>query len=448
MADHHWGRVMPKLLTKAEFKKKRPNGNYQNYLNFIIKNGSPAMKKLAKAAKAGGGGGGGGRAGGGAAPSWLSSPAMTYEQMVAQAEAEARGEIDPMRLELQNQIDQTMQQAQQQGQAISGMTTAMMPFLQAVGPAVQDAYQDASGAIAGMGQGFAGLARDMAAANAAQTEGLLQKQGAPTENVQAAVGQASDSGTGDVIYGLGGYIPGSTLEREGAAAAAYGARLPSVASARGQDAVMAVNRQAAETAQSFRKQLADLQTRFPGLKADALRRLMEMDLAKEGVKLDWANYNLGVKAANLDEQIAADSSAQGWAQINQDATDAETEAADERTTLKNRKKQAISSLVDSMTEFAFSLKEGSVTDEGALGLPPLGAIGGSSGPITRAEAKRLIKQKFLSELNEAKRRFALKDIRINRMIEAALDKVYGAAPQGSPSMSGFLSGIGINIPPG
>ena len=51
---------MPKLLTKAEFKKKRPNGNYQNYLNFIIKNGSPAMKKLAKAAKAGGGGGGGG----------------------------------------------------------------------------------------------------------------------------------------------------------------------------------------------------------------------------------------------------------------------------------------------------------------------------------------------------------------------------------------------------
>ena len=115
---------MPKLLTKAEFKKKRPNGNYQNYLNFIIKNGSPAMKKLAKAAKAGGGGGGGGRAGGGAAPSWLSSPAMTYEQMVAQAEAEARGEIDPMRLELQNQIDQTMQQAQQQGQGLQNTATA------------------------------------------------------------------------------------------------------------------------------------------------------------------------------------------------------------------------------------------------------------------------------------------------------------------------------------
>jgi len=456
MADHHWGRVMPKLLTKAEFKKKRPNGNYQNYLNFIIKNGSPAMKKLAKAAKAGGGGGGGGRAGGGAAPSWLSSPAMTYEQMVAQAEAEARGEIDPMRLELQNQIDQTMQQAQQQGQAISGMTTAMMPFLQAVGPAVQDAYQDASGAIAGMGQGFAGLARDMAAANAAQTEGLLQKQGAPTENVQAAVGQASDSGTGDVIYGLGGYIPGSTLEREGAAAAAYGARLPSVASARGQDAVMAVNRQAAETAQSFRKQLADLQTRFPGLKADALRRLMEMDLAKEGVKLDWANYRLGVAASNLDAKRLAQEDAQfqaGLAQedaqfqagLAQDEADAAAEAKGARGEKIANRNRAIRRLVDDMAEFALSLKERSAPADSG-GLPDVSDIGKK--PMNRAEAKRLIKQKFLSELNEAKRRFALKDIRINRMIEAALDKVYGAAPQGSPSMSGFLSGIGINIPPG
>lgn len=436
---------MARLLTESEFKKRRPNGSYDRYLKWILKHGSPEMKRLARAAinaRSGGGGGGkgSGGGGGGGAPSWLFGRPLTYEEMQSLAAAEAEAALAPSRSEIERQIAQTVAQAKAQGKSITEIAAAMMPFLKSVGPSVQAAYQGAAGAITGSAAGFSGEARRVAEETAREVQDALARRGLPQESIDAAGQVASDAGAADVLYGVSGYIPGGAMEHEGAAAAAYGARLPSIFASIGKQDALALEKQAAEVSQGLRQQLVDLQARFPGLKAEALARLMESELARESARIERQRLKLAKRAMGLDvrrqrfdEEIERARLSLESERLRDEKREEREKKKEERSILVNRRNKALEDMRERITLFVMDtikpVKDPSQpTSIFDIQLPGEGGASGSGeGSLTREQILDLVMRKFGLDLQELRRRYAIKPERITQLVNAAITIAYQRA---------------------
>jgi len=83
--------------------------------------------------------------------------------------------------------------------------------MQSAAPAVSDLYSGAANATAGYARGLGDVAQQPVDQQVASNNAFLQKMGTPTAGLETA------APIGDINYGLHGYIPASTLQREGAA---------------------------------------------------------------------------------------------------------------------------------------------------------------------------------------------------------------------------------------
>jgi hypothetical protein len=146
-------------------------------------------------------------------------PAVTAQQW---AEQQAQRIVDEQLAairEQQTSYNQTLQERAQQ-QAEAAQRFAAMVQALGIDKQIAGTYQSAGRDIAGMAQGFAGDVRDIAAADAAQQTRMLSGTG------QEGAIRSEGVNMGDVLYGVGGYIPGKTMGEQGAAFAADAARAP------------------------------------------------------------------------------------------------------------------------------------------------------------------------------------------------------------------------------
>jgi hypothetical protein len=110
---------------------------------------------------------------------------------------------------------------------------------------VQGIFQNAGADIAGYAQGFSGGVRETAAADAAQQQRMLSGTG------QEGAVRNQGENMGNVLYGLGGYIPGNSLATQGANFAAQAALEPSFARRIGADKASTVYSEGLEGLNEF-----------------------------------------------------------------------------------------------------------------------------------------------------------------------------------------------------
>ena len=133
-----------------------------------------------------------------------------------------RAPVDPIAQQAQFQVSAAEQPILQQiaqeraanlakAQAQMGFSKAAASIMQAAAPAVSDLYSGAANADAGYARGLGNVAQQPVDQSVAQNNAFLQKMGTPTTGLETA------APIGDIAYGLHGYIPATTLQREGAA---------------------------------------------------------------------------------------------------------------------------------------------------------------------------------------------------------------------------------------
>ncbi len=152
-----------------------------------------------------------------------------------------------------------------------GFAQALAKILQNAAPAVGANYQNAAGEIGALGKGFGTAADQQAAGQQAELGGIFQNAGTPGAAVDAANAQAGGA-VGDVTYGLGGFIPGSTLAREGAAFGAEAALAPRYAAGLGAQNANSISHDAMLKDRDFLAQIAAERAKVPGLANDILQQ--------------------------------------------------------------------------------------------------------------------------------------------------------------------------------
>lgn len=195
------------------------------------------------------------------------------------------------------------QQAEQDAQykakleANQGFTEALAKLLGSVGPSIAGIYSGAAGEQAGLAKGLSGKAGADASAEAQQQGDYLKNiVGAPASQGSQLAGQIGDGGA-NVLYGLGGFIPGQALGQEGAAWGSYGAMAPSWAALQGLENVRQIQGDQATSDQSFTDQMNKALADLPSIASD----LRSKDAA---TKLAQAKYNASLNKvdAGLSKQ--------------------------------------------------------------------------------------------------------------------------------------------------
>ncbi len=420
------------LLEKAEFEKQNPGGKYIRYLRYIAKKGGPQMQAAAKAKlkKMGGGGGGGGGSQGAGSQPWVEPYTLTQIQQLAQQLTQAA--LLPQQQAIDRAQQEYMAQAAAQQQAIQGYAQQAATQLEGIGPRVQGVYQDAAGAQAGFAKGFSDGLRMLAEQQAAEQTRILEQQGAPASQIAQVQGLSGDSGSGDVLYGLGGYLPAASLGREGAAWASAASMLPQQALAQGREGLMAAQWQAAQEAKSFRQKLADLAATAPGIYQQTVEQLLGNEREKWAARLAAQQFQFDVGQQQWENQFDV---AQAAADAQAAQTDAQTGARSERRKARAEYLTDIGEGIDR----AYQQYLGTLAAGGSPGVPdgsdPGAWTGGGEGggakkpDRTKAAAYiyAILKAKY-GGTSKSGWRYRVNDRLVRRKIEEFLNGMLGVTP--------------------
>src|SRR5690242_17564159 len=182
---------------------------------------------------------------------------------------------------IQNQIAQERQANLAKAQQQMGFAKAAASIMQSAAPAVGDLYSHAADSTAGYARGLGDVAQQPVDQQVASNNAFLQKMGTPTAGLETA------APIGDISYGLHGYIPASTLQREGAAWGSAAQLAPQNVLNQGQ--------QTAGATLAYDKTLSDLQGELG--KVAATEPKTYADLAKQA-------QDMGYKYATLNSENA------------------------------------------------------------------------------------------------------------------------------------------------
>lgn len=178
---------------------------------------------------------------------------------------------------IQNAQAQSELAAKNAATTTTGYYGALGDVLKGIGPATQAGYSTAAGNDSAFAKGFSdGLAH---------VQGQTSAEGANIAGIAGGTAPASANlgGTGatDALYGLGGYIPATTMDREGAAFGAAANNLPNTAAGIGAADIAQINAKQREDQQGFTKNYADLAAQVPGLRLTYGAELAKQNLARE-----------------------------------------------------------------------------------------------------------------------------------------------------------------------
>lgn len=206
--------------------------------------------------------------------------ATSQEDIDAQATSRANSALLPERQMIERQRALAAARSLADQSAIMGLGQAAGQMLQGIGPAMQQGYQQAAGEIGGLAQGFSGELAGRMAQGAGANADFAQAQG-------QVAGQGPDpTAMKDVSYGLGGFIPGTSFEEQGAAAGAWGAQQKGVTALQMRDDLERALAQGKIDDQQFESQLVELAGKFPELRDAALDSLWKREIDKLGARLD------------------------------------------------------------------------------------------------------------------------------------------------------------------
>jgi hypothetical protein len=272
-------------------------------------------------------------------PAGGAAPVSPWAQLSPQAvETAANTRVDQQleiqRLAIQRAREEAQRGAEARRAAVMGFGQAIMPMLQQVGPRMQEGYQQAGQSIAGLAGGFS---EDMASrmqAAAQQNAQFAQSQGATGPNEGAVDTQQAKN----VMFALGGAIPGQAHFEQGGAARAFGEALPGISALETQRQLQSQLGQEAEEDAKFIQEMSDLAAKRPELRAQILQELQNYELKKFEVRQSQEEMKLRQRAQRAAEMELGIDAAQAQQKIGIQAQNAQTSAA--RQSLAERKFQA------------------------------------------------------------------------------------------------------------
>lgn len=253
-------------------------------------------------------------------PKTTTSVDPLYTQALAQAKTALAAASQPIKDE---QAATAAHFAQRETDA-TGVAAALSKLLQPIGPAVNGIYQTAAQNQELAGKGFSQGMQDALQGNTDNLNAMLQQLGQPAQLDSHA------KEAGDVLYGLGGYNPGVSFSKQGAAFGSAAELQAGDAILKGQENVKALQGQAVVADQGFQQKLAELAGKLPGDTQDNYMKLHQLSLddakfreqvAKDKIdtayksatiklnagklKLAGAKFNASVKEFNANYAIKA-----------------------------------------------------------------------------------------------------------------------------------------------
>lgn len=196
--------------------------------------------------------------------------------------------------------------------AVQQAYAALAQYAQGVAPAVQGAYSSAAKDTAAFGKGFSDAIQQASQGQANTATAALAAQGSPQTVTSGMTG-----GGADALYAMGGSIPASALEREGAAFGSAASFLPATSAAYGAQAI-------GDLEQQRTQDLADLAGQRPSTVLDLINQLVDRSSSQRQDALSLAmnqrDFNYRAKQDTLSRKDAA-------AKTRQDNLDRQYEAA-------------------------------------------------------------------------------------------------------------------------
>lgn len=180
-------------------------------------------------------------------------------------------------------------QGNHQAEAAQGFGTALANIYGGIAPTVQHAYDNAANQTAGYANGFStGLQLTADQTNQAANASLAQ-QGSPQQ-------LNSGAGASDALYGAGGYLPASSLQREGAAWTAAAAQAPTYAGNQARQDATRLRMEAIQQMAQQRPQIMQALRDFELQKYAARINAGYLGVASQNAKT--SRFNANVNAAN------------------------------------------------------------------------------------------------------------------------------------------------------
>ena len=160
-----------------------------------------------------------------------------------------------------------------------------------IAPQIQQDYQQAAGATGAFAKGYSAAFQEGSEKMAAQLQGLLDP--ASPQRIQGAGAAGAD-----VLFGLGGSIPGQALAREGAAFTAAARQLPGTARLVGQQQSGAIGADSAEKLRQLDMLLRQEKAKRPALVREALSDIRKTRFEQQQAEREFA---LKERAAQVNE---------------------------------------------------------------------------------------------------------------------------------------------------
>lgn len=224
-------------------------------------------------------------------PKTTTSVDPLYKEALAQAKAALAAETAPI------QSEQNASDAQYQSRETDALNNAaaVSNLLKGIGPAVNGEYQTGAQNVELAANGFSHGMQDALQGNTNNLNAMLAKLGSPAQLDSHA------AQSGDVLYALGGYNPGTSFSKTGAALGAAADLQAGAAALKGQENVKQLQGQAIVADQGFQAKIAEMAGNLPGDTETNYQHLQTLALNDAKFREQVANdkADQAYKAANL-----------------------------------------------------------------------------------------------------------------------------------------------------
>ena len=226
-----------------------------------------------------------------AAPKAAATKPLTLAQQAAKL---ANQSVAAQVAAIQQQQALETQQAQARAAQITAASQGAAQYVQGLGTPVYNTYKDAAQTLAGLSGGFSGTLRDTAQTQADKVSADLNAVGSPAQATNNAPALAN------VLYGMRGLQPASTLLNAGTAAASREAAVPSGLLGYGANLAAGALGAGQTAADSLTPQILDAQGKLPTLTTQYLNSLVNQAYTahKSSVEDALAASTIGSRAAS------------------------------------------------------------------------------------------------------------------------------------------------------
>lgn len=215
-----------------------------------------------------------------------------------QAQRQARQEEQPILKAIAADQQHYDEQQAQRMESSSNFAQALAKLMGQAAPQTQEAYQQAAGADASFAKGFSGALAGIAGKENASLSDTLAKAGISGASAADALGHVGDSS--DVLYGTTGFLPGSALEREGAAFTAAAAQKPQMALGLGLQNVRQLQLDQKDADYKYAQELAQERGKIPALARQILDDMLNQRRQDQSLAIQEGYLGNSTRAATIN----------------------------------------------------------------------------------------------------------------------------------------------------